>query len=123
MKVSKTNRQLVIYFDNQCTLCQHAVLFLTKYATSATFEFTPLCSEKARRELSKLLPQYDKLDSVVLRDGNAVYWYSDALIALAPLLKFPFKLLKYTSICPKPLRDSVYKFVARHRKMTCATHL
>jgi len=55
------------------------------------------------------------METLVFQDGTELYLYSTAALRLASYLGFPWSLVSVLLLVPRPLRDTVYRFVARHR--------
>jgi predicted DCC family thiol-disulfide oxidoreductase YuxK len=112
----------IVFFDGVCNLCNGVVQFILDRDSSAAIRFAALQS-KAAAEL--LLPLgvsvvSEAPDSVILLtsvDGVRVALQrSDAVLAIARKLGFPWPLLYWAGILwPRFARDAIYKFVARHR--------
>lgn len=52
---------------------------------------------------------------MLLVEGGKVYRDSDAGLRIYPRLRGPVRLLGLLLAVPRPLRDAVYRFIARHR--------
>ncbi len=102
----------IIFFDGVCNLCNHAVDFIIRHDQQATFKFAALQSDVAHGILP---PDYLALDSIVLwRDGNAVTHSTAALLIGADLFRWGV-LIKSLLFIPNPIRDVVYRWIARNR--------
>jgi len=108
----------IILFDGVCNLCSGAVRFVLKRDPHARFRFAALQSDAGRRicaEHGVPLPREGAPDSmVVIADGRALE-RSDAALAIAARLPFPWSALRCFGVLPRALRDLMYRFVARHR--------
>jgi predicted DCC family thiol-disulfide oxidoreductase YuxK len=108
----------VILFDGHCNLCSGSVRFLIRRDPHARFRFASLQGEAARRlcmEAGAPLHAATKPDSIVLiADGRALE-RSEAALAIAAYLGFPWRLFAFLRIVPRPIRDAAYRFVARNR--------
>jgi predicted DCC family thiol-disulfide oxidoreductase YuxK len=107
----------VILYDGECGLCHKAVDFVSKRDKTDRFRFASLQSEYSRRTLEAKGIDPMKLDSVVLVQGDEVAIRSDAVLGICRLLGTPYKMIGFASIIPKPIRDSVYSFIARNRNV------
>jgi predicted DCC family thiol-disulfide oxidoreductase YuxK len=126
----------VILFDGVCNLCNGAVAWIVRRDRSGRFRFASLQSDAARKVLAGLdLPDGLDLagrvdsaegldpargmaslrDTVVLVDGAGVHVESTAVLRIARGLGFPHALWGSVRVIPRPLRDAVYRFVARNR--------
>ena len=60
-------------------------------------------------------PTPPPLDSIMLICQGKVLLRSDAVLAIARGLRFPWPLLTVFRIVPRPIRDGAYRIVARNR--------
>ncbi len=111
--------QTVILFDGECNLCNGTVRFVITRDRDRRFRFAPLQGEAARRICADRgipLPAAGAPDSIVVVDGGGrVLERSDAALAIACALPFPWRMLGVFRIVPRALRDLVYRIVARNR--------
>jgi len=107
----------IVLFDGVCNLCNGSVLFIIDRDRSAYFRFAALQSEAARRVLAGLgrTPRDGDPESIILVEGDRMYEQSSAALRIVRRLRGAWKLLYAFVIVPRPLRDVVYRFVARHR--------
>ena len=101
----------IILFDGVCNLCNGAVQFILTRDAAARFQFASLQSGSARRILGDLSPA----ETLVLAEAQRIYTKSGAALRIARRLRFPWPLLTAFLLIPRPLRDFVYDWVARHR--------
>ena len=105
----------VLLFDGVCNLCNGTVQWILARDRRQVFRFASLQSPAARRLLDSVAAPADLPDSVVLIDGGRVLVRSDAAIAVARRLGFPWSMAAVGRAVPRVLRDAVYSWVARHR--------
>jgi predicted DCC family thiol-disulfide oxidoreductase YuxK len=118
MKGEAVTERPVILFDGVCNLCNAAVGLVLELDTRGHFDFASLQSEFARIELRRVgvagkmqtLP-----DSIVLIDSAGVHIRSSAALRIAGGLRFPFSLLRWCVVVPRPIRDAIYDLIARNR--------
>ena len=105
----------LVLFDGVCNLCNGFVQFVIARDPSGRFQFGTLQSTSARRVLD-LHDTLERLpDTIVLVDEGCVYTRSTAVLRVVKRLTFPWPLAYGFVAVPRPLRDWVYGFVARHR--------
>ena len=139
------NPPRVILFDGQCNACNTFVRFVIHNDPGAHFQFAPLQSEQAVRALQAVgfdpllndqsvrtrelvanapttaqstsppPPTPPPLDSLILICEGKVLLRSDAALAIAGGMRFPWPLLCVLRIVPRGLRDSAYRIFARNR--------
>jgi predicted DCC family thiol-disulfide oxidoreductase YuxK len=108
----------LIVFDGCCGLCNGLVDFLIARDPKAVFRFAPLQGETAIARIPNDAVPYDPVGdprSIVLWDRGTVFRKSDAVLRALPLLGGVWRLAALLRAIPRPLRDIVYDFVARHR--------
>jgi predicted DCC family thiol-disulfide oxidoreductase YuxK len=124
---------MVILFDGVCNLCNGVVRFIIKRDKKNVFKFASLQSAYGEEFLKNhILPQILQrtriksvrsaksagekyLETIVLVDGENIYTQSDAVIAILKSLGGVWKLAAVFKIIPKPVRNGVYRFIAKYR--------
>ncbi len=133
------NSPRIILFDGQCNVCNRFVQFVIRRDPAGKFQFAPLQSEQAARALQAVAfkptfsdqpvrvcvptsstpqtppPTPPPLDSIILICQGKVLLRSDAVLAIARGLRFPWPLLTVFRIVPRPIRDGAYRIFARNR--------
>jgi predicted DCC family thiol-disulfide oxidoreductase YuxK len=105
----------VVLFDGVCNLCNGWVDFIIRHDGKADIRFAPLQSPAADRLLEGTTIARDQSDTVVLVDSSGMWTESNAVLRVARLLKFPYRILYALVVIPRPIRDWVYRIVARNR--------
>lgn len=115
-----TESSAVVLFDGVCNLCNASVNFIIDRDKPGYFRFAPLQSERASELLiaqgkKPLAPGTDP-DSISLLEDGKLYEQSTAALRIAKRLSGAWPMLYYLSIwIPRPIRDFVYRIVARNR--------
>lgn len=107
--------QAVVLFDGVCNLCDKSVRFIFRHDPSGYFRFAPLQSETGQKLLAEAGASAPDLNSILLIEDGKVYDRSTAALRIARRLSAPFSALWMGMIVPKPLRDFVYKIIAKNR--------
>ena len=106
----------IVFFDGECGLCHRTVRFLVEHDPAVHLRFAPLQSDATRRLLAGYdTPALDDPDSVLLLDRGRLYERSTAVLKIARYLPMPWRALSLLRFIPRPVRDAVYRFIARHR--------
>lgn len=105
----------IVLFDGVCNLCNSSVQFIIRHDKKKQFRFGSLQGITARKILAEHHLPIDKLDTLILVEGNKLYTHSTAALRIAKRLGGFWKLFYVNIIVPKFLRDSIYKFIARNR--------
>ncbi|MBC6696498.1 thiol-disulfide oxidoreductase DCC family protein [Hymenobacter puniceus] len=113
MPVSST----IVLFDGVCNLCNGFVQFVIEHDAAGQFQFAALQSAAGQALLREYhLPAPAEPDSVVLlADGQAYTHSAAALGILARLNGWWAVLARVGRWFPRPLRDAVYRLIARYR--------
>ena len=109
----------LLLFDGVCALCDGSVRFLLRIDRRRRLRFAPLQGPTARAILVRH-EITEKLDSLVLVRDHDTRTESLALRSTAVLLALsaiggPWRLISWLRLVPRPIRDRVYDFVAKHR--------
>ena len=108
------NKQVII-FDGVCNLCDTFVHYVIKRDVDAAFRFAPLQTDVAKKLLADHYGKPFGADTVVLIKDGVSYEQSDAVLEILralPRQRFFRVVLK---VLPKPVRDFLYKVVAKNR--------
>ncbi|MDE2763914.1 MAG: DCC1-like thiol-disulfide oxidoreductase family protein [Gemmatimonadota bacterium] len=108
----------VVLFDGDCSFCSATVRWTIERDPLARLRFAPLRSAAARRAVALADPHadFDALpDTIVLADEGGVHTTSTAVLRMARHLRFPYPALSLALLVPRPVRDAVYRVLARNR--------
>jgi predicted DCC family thiol-disulfide oxidoreductase YuxK len=110
----------IVLYDGVCGLCNRAVQFLLKRDRHDRFLFASLQSEFAAQLLKRHGIGNKDLDTiyVVLNQGEAseaLLAKSDAFLLLTKEIGGVWNIARLGRIIPRPIRNWLYDFVARHR--------
>ena len=105
----------IVLFDGVCNLCSGSVQFLLKRDREGRFRFASLQSDAGRSLLAEHGLAVDSLRSVVLIEDGRVWQESAAALRIARHLPGAWRLLRVFAAIPRPLRDAVYRWIARNR--------
>jgi len=124
---SEVANEPVVLFDGVCNLCNAAVQFMIDRDSKNVLRFAAIQSEVAAKLLDESMgPERAKLirdgatgdgdpDTIVLVDGGVAYTHSNAALRIARRLRFPWSWLVVGLVVPRPLRDVIYRWIARNR--------
>jgi predicted DCC family thiol-disulfide oxidoreductase YuxK/DNA polymerase III epsilon subunit-like protein len=105
----------IILFDGECRLCSAWVGVVRRWDTQRRFRFAPLQSTAAGAILEGRPGALAGRDSVVLADGERVFTESEAVLRVLEGLGGVWGISRAARLVPRPIRDLVYRWVARHR--------
>jgi predicted DCC family thiol-disulfide oxidoreductase YuxK len=105
----------ILLFDGHCNLCNAWVNFIVKRDSSSTIRFASLQSLAGRRMLEEHKIDSNYIDSLVLFEEDKVSVSSTAALRILSYLDGWERHMIFLSVVPRPLRDIVYRFVAKNR--------
>lgn len=105
----------VVIFDGVCNLCNGVVGFLIPRDPEGRLRFAPLQSEPAQKLLRRHDLSTEDVDTIVLIEDDQEYTKSDAVLRIAALLGWPYRLARIGRLVPVGFRDRVYDGVAANR--------
>lgn len=101
----------VIVFDGVCNFCNAAVNFVIDHDRTRRFRFAALQSDFGRQLNAGQVPQPD---SIMLVEGDTIYYKSDAVLRIVRHLD-GWAWLYAGRWMPAVGRDWLYDLIARHR--------
>ena len=104
---------MIIFFDGVCNLCNHFVDFVIRRDVRGKFKFSSLQSSYAKNNLPESL--VENMSSVVLLKEEAIYRQSSAALHILVAIDGFYKIFSIFFIVPRPLRDFVYRRIAKSR--------
>lgn len=104
----------IVLFDGDCHFCDQSVQFIIKRDPKVIFKFSSLQSEVGQHIQSNFHTPKN-IDSLLLIVQNKVYDKSSAALHICKYLTGLWKLLYILVLIPKPIRDTVYDFIAKNR--------
>jgi predicted DCC family thiol-disulfide oxidoreductase YuxK len=105
----------IVLFDGVCNLCSGSVQFIIPRDREGRFRFASLQSPVGQELLARFGIDPTVVDSVVVIEGDRWYKESDAALRVARGLAGPWKVLTVFRLIPRPLRDRLYRLIARNR--------
>jgi predicted DCC family thiol-disulfide oxidoreductase YuxK len=105
----------IVLFDGVCKFCDASVNFILDHDRAARVRFAALQSETGRALLKKHRLPPDRLDTLVLVEGNRPAVRSTAALRIARYLDAPWPLLTALLLLPTFLRDAAYELLAANR--------
>lgn len=107
------NEKRILFFDGVCHLCNGLVDYLLRKDSSKELCFAPLQGPTAAAWFSR--EERTALESVVYLDQGVTYVRSSAVVRVLASLGGFYRLCIVLLVIPAPLRDVVYKWVAKNR--------
>lgn len=104
----------IILYDGVCVLCSGWMRFVLDRDTAGIFRFTPIQSPYGRALAKALNIDPENPDTNAVVWGGKAWRRSDAAIRVVSLLP-RWGWVPTLKIVPRPLRDLVYRVIARTR--------
>lgn len=105
----------IILFDGVCNLCNGAVTFIIKRDKNDVFKFAALQSDVGQELIAKFNIDTEKVDSIILIDGEKYFSKSAAALRISKELSGAYTLLFGFIVLPRFIRNSVYDYIAKNR--------
>ena len=110
----------ILLYDGTCGFCAESVQFVLERDPGGTLQFAALDSATGRDILARH-PEVRGFDSVLFVEPASgtsperVFAYSSAALQVANYLGGSWRWVELSRFVPRPLRDAVYRLIARHR--------
>lgn len=105
----------VLLFDGVCNLCNASVQWVLLHDPKGIFRFAALQSDTGQALLRKWNRPTEDFDSVVMVDGDRLLLHSDVPLEIVRRIGGWWALLYAFKIVPRPVRNAVYRWIARNR--------
>ena len=111
----------IILYDGVCVLCSGWMRFVLRRDREKLFRFTPIQSDYGRALAQGLGIDPDDPDTNAAVWGGIAYRRSDAALRVVSLLP-GWGWVRGLQMVPRPLRDLVYRCIARSRYRLWGRH-
>jgi predicted DCC family thiol-disulfide oxidoreductase YuxK len=105
----------IIVFDGDCALCSAWVRFLLRHDRDARYRFAAMQTAAGRALLAAHGLDPDDPSSFLLLEGEAAWTDTDAIRRVVTGFGGVWRVAHALAWIPKPLRDRIYRLVARNR--------
>jgi predicted DCC family thiol-disulfide oxidoreductase YuxK len=106
---------VIIVFDAKCLLCDRSVRFLLRHDKRQVFKFASIQGKAGQALLARAGLRADGLETMLLAEGAQLWRHSGAILRILGALGWPWKLAWIAWLVPAPLRDTLYRAIARRR--------
>ncbi|THD35886.1 MAG: DUF393 domain-containing protein [Sphingomonas sp.] len=107
--------QPMIVYDRKCMLCSTSMAFVIRHDRQRLFRLVPAQSELGRAAYRDHGLDPDALATMIVIDGGRARTESDAALHILASLGWPWRAVAVARIVPCPVRNAVYRWVARNR--------
>jgi predicted DCC family thiol-disulfide oxidoreductase YuxK len=106
---------MIVVFDAQCLLCNAWVQFLLPRDPAARLQFASIQGLTGQALLAKAGLEVDDLQTLLVVDGDQAWQHTAAIFRVLDALGWPWRLAWVGWLVPAPIRDWLYRLVARNR--------
>lgn len=106
---------MIVVFDAQCLLCNGWVQFLLRHDRQGVFQFASIQSRTGKALLDQAGLKVEGLQTFLLVDQHRQWQHTAAILRVLHALGWPWRLAWLGWLIPAPLRDAMYRWVARNR--------
>ena len=106
---------MIIVFDAKCLLCSAWVKFLLRHDKQHLFQFASIQGARGQALLAQNGLQADNLETLLLVSKDGAYRHTAAIFRVLHALGWPWRLAWLGWVVPAPIRDRLYRWVARNR--------
>lgn len=105
----------LIVFDGECVVCSRGAAFVLRHDRARRFALTTAQSATGRGLYGALGLSSGLEGTMLLVERGRVATESDAILAVAAGLGWPWRAAAIAGLVPAALRDRAYAFIARNR--------
>ncbi len=107
---------MIVVFDGKCLLCNGWVQFLLRHDRQGRIRFASMQGEQGARLLNEAgLSAGEGLQTLLVIEGGRSWQHTAAILRILHRLGWPWRLAWVGWLVPAPLRDALYRLVARNR--------
>lgn len=106
---------MIVVFDAQCLLCNGWVQFLLRHDAAGRIRYASIQGKEGQRLLAQAGLQVDGLQTLLVVEGTRSWQHTAAILRILHALGWPWRLAWVGWMVPSPLRDALYRWVARNR--------
>jgi predicted DCC family thiol-disulfide oxidoreductase YuxK len=105
----------IVLFDGTCNLCNGSVRFIQRHDSKNQFNFIPSQTPEGGALAARFGFTGPTPGSILLIVGDQCYSHSTASLQIARRLDGLWRLLYTFILIPRPIRDGVYRVIAKNR--------
>ena len=108
-------KELVVYYDGVCGLCDFFVNILIKIDSKGVLKFSSLQGDSGQKLLSNLIFDKKELDTVLFRTNDQVYTRSTAVFKIIKSIGGIWRLFLLFDLLPTSFNDFIYRKISINR--------
>jgi predicted DCC family thiol-disulfide oxidoreductase YuxK len=109
------DRGPIVFMDGECALCTGAARVIARLDKRGEFRICPIQSALGQAILHHYGLDFNNPDSWIYLCGGKAFASLDAVIEAGMRLGGPARLLRAFAVLPQPVRDWLYRRIARNR--------
>ena len=106
---------MIVVFDAQCLFCNGWVQFLLRHDRRGVIRFASIQGAAGKRLLAQAELKAEGLQTLLVVDGRRTWQHTSAILRVLHVLGWPWRLAWAAWLVPGPLRDVLYRWLARNR--------
>lgn len=106
---------MIVVFDAQCLFCNGWVQFLLRHDRRGVIRFASIQGAAGKRLLAQAELKVEGLQTLLVVDGRRTWQHTSAILRVLHVLGWPWRLAWAAWLVPAPLRDALYRWLARNR--------
>ncbi|MDM0110535.1 thiol-disulfide oxidoreductase DCC family protein [Variovorax sp. J22R133] len=106
---------MIVVFDAQCLLRNGWVQFLLRHDRRGVVRFASIQGAAGKDLLAEAGLKVDGLQTLLVVEGARTWQHTSAILRVLHALGWPWRLAWGAWLVPAPLRDTLYRWVARNR--------
>lgn len=106
---------MIVVFDAQCLLCNGWVQFLLRHDRKGRIRFASMQGATGGQLLADAGLTVNGLQTLLVVDQGRSWQHTAAILRVLHELGWPWRLAWAGVVVPAPLRDVIYRWVARNR--------
>ena len=108
----------IIFIDGDCAICSRSARFWLTRDRTDTVYVSPLQSPLGLEACHQVQQDPEDLDTAIYFEDGRFYQRSTAILRICLQFSLFYRILARLGLwVPVSLRDSIYNFIARHRKI------
>jgi len=105
----------IIVFDGHCVLCSANARFVLRHDKRRRFRLAATQSEAGAALHARFGLNRGALETIVVVENGRALTESEAVLAIAAGLGWPWRAAAAARLVPRALRDPLYRWIARNR--------
>jgi len=109
------DKKMIILFDGVCNICIFSIQFIINKDSKDIFRIASIQSLIGKEIIEKYSIDIKKNNSIILINNDNISYRSTAALSILNRLNTFWKILVVFYIIPYPIRDYIYRLVAKNR--------